>query len=727
MHGVDTVPEKLRRNPFFRFSEETRFVPAWDKIRPCHVMPAFDYALTLARNNITKIRDNPARPAFKNTIEALETADELAGYFFLTLVNMMPRNRKDEDDYGRLVTDVARAYNIFYEDVYRDRDLFARVKAVRQNPGFHKLPKTKKLLFEAIYNGFCDSGMTLSAKKKQILRETDESIIALEALSQKNMKKADAETVVFSSERALDGLPPYALSAARKKAVEQGLSGRWAFTLHHDSYITFMQSVRDRRARRRMYLAYNRRAAQGRNDNRAVILDLSRLYQQKAQLLGYKSHADMQLRYRMALRPGTAGRFLRLVRDTALPLAAEENRELCAFARKECGIRTLQPWDVLYCTERLKEKTYGFNDEELRPYFALETVLAGTFRHFEKLYGLRFEETKDYPVYHRDVRAFNVTSKRSGAVVGVLFMDLYARDDKPAGIAWNASVFGQGLFGGKVRRPVDIIVTKFPRPSRRTPSLLTHGDVCTLFHEMGHATHDLLSRVRYRSQSGTNVDWDFVEFPSQIQENWAFEPYVLGGLAVHYKTGEPLPDRLKDKIWESRSFMAATQMLEGARKGWLDLAWAEAQPGTVRSVEAFEKRVLKGFGWKPEHGEVISPSFSHIFGGGYDAAYYGYQWAQGIEADAYDLFRRRGLYDRSAAVRLKELKEKGGSDHGAALYRKFRWRCPDLRHFLARTTEPGSVPANDIIPLESLYSRKCTAGAAVTARRMPRVRRRLHR
>jgi peptidyl-dipeptidase Dcp len=677
----DDLPEDLKQNPFFQFSEKTSYVPAWDKIRAEHIMPAMDYAFDLYRRNVKKITDDKSPANYHNTIEALEQAGELAGYFSGVFFNMMPGGGAAEDAYEKTVNEVQRKYAKLYHDIFGDKKLYERVQAVEKTAPFKSMTRERKIIHGMYENTFVASGIKLSPAKRARLLELSGLVTDLEVKSMNNMKMAEREfTLVVGDKARLKGLSAFMLARAAKKAEETGQPGKWAFGLGKEVYIPFMQAVEDRALRKQYWHAVETQASHGKYDNRATILELVKLQHEQARLLGYRNTAAHNVSYNMAVQTKTVADFLTKLRRNAMPAAKRELKELQAFARKDGHIR-LEPWDVPFYTEKMKKEVLGFDEEELRPYFELENALKGVFRHFEKLLGLRFEETKDYPVYNPEVRAFNVYRKGSGKPAGTVFMDLLARDDKPPGTAWAAGVMSQGMFEGADRRPVNVVVTKF---AKGEPTLITQYDLLVLMHEIGHTTHNLLSKCRYQSLSGFGVDGDFVEFPSQFQENYSFEPAVLDDIAVHYRTGEKMPDDLKQKVKDSLKFMAGTQILEYAKKGWLDLSWYRADPKKLTSVEAFEKAATAQYQLLPRRGALLSPHFSHLFGGGYEANFYSYQWSQIMEADAFAAFARKGLYDRGLAAGYKKILEKGGTEWPSRLFREFRHRNQQERHFLAR-------------------------------------------
>ena len=696
----DELPADLKDNPFFRFSEKTNYVPAWDVIRPEHFIPAMDYALEIMKRQAQAIADNKNPPNFTNTIEALETCGELAGYFRNIISNLPPGTGEAAEEYDRVTKEMYEHSSAAYHEIYgQNKKLLERVKAVAKLPSAKTLPTSKKLLLESTENAFVDEGIKISAKKKAAMQEMDKRISELEIAAQTNMKLAmESFEVIIDDKARLGGLSEFLIEAAAQKAAASGHPGKWAFDLSDDLYTPVMQNAQDRDLRRQLWQGFATQNAGGPYDNRAIALELIRLQQQKARMLGYRHTAAMNISYTMAEKTTRVQKFLTELRKAAMPTARRELKELKAFARKRDHIK-LEPWDWQYYQERLKKDVLGFDEEQLRPYLELENTLKGVLRHYEKFLGLRFEETKDYPVYHPDVRAFNVYKKESGKLAGVVFMDLFARDGKTPGVAWDDSVLPQGLFEGKVRRPVETLVTKF---TKGEPTLLQHGDLLVLLHEIGHAAHNLLSECRYPSQSGFNVDGDFVEFPSQFQENFGYQPSVLDDIAVHYKTGEKISDELKQKIFDSQKFMAGTYVLDRAKLGWIDLSWYRADPDRLTSIEAFEKAATAPFQLMPRHDALNVPGNSYMHGGGYEANYYSYQWSQIMEADIFAAFAEKGLYNRSLIAAYKDILEAGGSEWPAKLFRNFRHRNPLQKHFRARAgllddfnyaADPAAVPA----------------------------------
>lgn len=678
------LPANLRNNPLFDVNEEFHYMPSWDKIKLSHFLPAFEYALVQAYDAVEDIIYNPARPNFKNTAEALATSDELVGSILQTFYNYLP-SPDEEDEYSEIEEEISATYAEFFNDTFTDEDLFARFLDLDDRIYKQKHSKEKMALFEMYYNTFLGAGIEYGAKKQAKIAEIGQRISSLEIKIQRNMSKAQDKTVLVKDKKQLRGLPEDILDEAAERAKEQGQKGAWAFVLHEVPYMTVISSAESRKLRERMWRAYHARGTQGKHDNRDLIIELVTLRHRLAKMTGERSYAHEELKDTAARKPKNVGKFLQTLKKHAKPRAQEEIKILSDYARAMDGLKDFKPWDLHYYAETLREDMIGYDEEEARPYFELDNVVQGNLDHLGKLFGVSFTEMEGYPVYHKDVRVFEVKNQRNGAHVGVIMMDLLARDGKGTGIAWDSSVVSQGLFEGQERRPIDVVVAKFQKGTKGEPTLLSHYDVLTLFHELGHAMHNMLSQCRYQTFSGTDIQRDYVEFPSQLQENWAYEPEVLDSFARHYKTGEKMPDELKLKLKQSRKFMtASTEVLPRAARGWLDLQWAQANADSVQSVEEFEQKALKDFELFPDDPGLWSTHFSYIFGGGYDAGFYGYQYSAQSEADWFEFFQRKGLYDQDAARRTKEFMEKGGSEDVNPLFRKLRHRNPRPEPMLRR-------------------------------------------
>jgi peptidyl-dipeptidase Dcp len=442
-----------------------------------------------------------------------------------------------------------------------------------------------------------------------------------------------------------------------------------------------MQFADKRDLRERMWRAFSSRAYGDAFDNCDNILKIVRLKDERAKLLGYDNHAAYVLEERMAQTPETVIAFLDNLRKSYRPEAEKDLARLKDFAG---GDIDLMPWDVGYYAEKLKQELFQFSSEDFRPYLQLDKVLDGCFEHFSKLFGLAFTPNSAYPVWHKDVKSFDVHDNNSGAFIGTLFADFHPRTGKKSG-AWKTSYRNQGLFQGKNERPIIAIVCNFTKPTADKPSLLTHDEVETLFHEMGHATHALVSDVTYRSLSGTNVKWDFVELPSQVQENWCFERETLDMFASHYETGAKIPETLITKLRAAKNFMGGWGGLRQASLGILDMSWHMADPANISDVASFEDMVLRDISLFPRYAGPSSASFSHIFAGGYSAGYYSYKWAEVLDADTFEAFLENGLYDQATANAYKnKVLARGGSEPPQVLYRNFRGRDADPNALLRR-------------------------------------------
>ena len=674
-------------NPLLVKSNLPNHAPPFDQIKEEHFMPAIEQGIKTARANIEAIKNNADAPNFENTIVALETASEDLGTVSGVLYNQL--SAMGGDTLHEIVEKIGPIMAEFSSDISLDPDLFARVKAVHDNAENLNLTQEQATLLDDTYKDFVRAGALLDEDKKKRLREISQEMSTLGPKFMNNAKKSSEEfELLIDNEADLAGLPETAIAGAKHAAEEKGHDGKWLFNLDMPSYIPFIQYADNRDLREQVWRARTmtgyRAEGEYQFDNTANILNIVRLRHERANLLGYKTHADYVLERRMAEKPEAVFAFLAKMKDAYKPAAEKELEELRAFAAKIGGPEDLKPWDVAYYAEKMKQDLFEFSSEDLRPYFQLDKVLSGCFEHFTKLFHLEFKEAKDYPVWHKDVKAFNVTDKVSGEFIGTLYGDFFPRPGKKDG-AWKTSYRDQGLFGGKVERPVIAIVCNFTKPAGDTPSLLTHGEVTTLFHEMGHAIHALLSKVTYRSMAGTNVLWDFVELPSQVQENWCYEKETLDLFASHYKTGEKIPADLIDKLIKAKNFMVGMGGLRQIGLGTLDMTWHTADPSTIKDVAAFEDAALKETTLFPRLGGPISTSFSHIFAGGYSSGYYSYKWAEVLDADTFEAFQENGLYDFDTAEKYKEeILSKGGSAHPSILYKNFRGREADPDSLLRR-------------------------------------------
>ncbi|PIS11847.1 MAG: peptidase M3, partial [Bdellovibrio sp. CG10_big_fil_rev_8_21_14_0_10_47_8] len=483
----------------------------------------------------------------------------------------------------------------------------------------------------------------------------------------------------------LVGLPEGVIEAAAQEAEKKGHAGKWLFNLQAPSFIPFMQYAQNRELRKKLWMAYNTRAFRDSFDNQELVKKIVRFRHERAELLGFTTHADFVLSERMAQSTEKVMDFLNKLLVPSRKAADRDIAELRSFKKSLDGNDEVMPWDFAYYSEKLREKKFKYSEEELRPFFQLENVIEGVFEHARRLYGLTFREVVDVPKYHPDVRTFEVREERTNNYVGLFYTDFFPRETKKSG-AWMTAYREQGYSNGHVRRPHVSIVCNFTKPTASKPSLLTYDEVQTLFHEFGHALHGLLSQCTYRSLAGTNVYWDFVELPSQIMENWVREKEGLDIFARHYKTKQAIPPELVEKIKKSSQFQSGYSSMRQLQFALLDMAWHSQNPTLISEVDIFETKVTDPVRVLPKiPGTNSSVGFSHIFAGGYSAGYYSYKWAEVLDADAFEYFQEHGLFNREIADKFRNfVLSRGGTEHPMDLYKKFRGREPDPQALLRR-------------------------------------------
>lgn len=666
------------------FSTRDEAIP-FDQIKTDHYLPALDYGIAKARARIAAIKNNPAAANFENTILALETSSEeyeiTSGVYF----NLFSAEASEE--HQALAKEISPKAAAFASEISLDGELFAKIKEVYDNKASLNLNPEQMRLVEKYYKDFTRNGALLSAEEKEKLKSIDQELSTLGPRFSENVLKANnAFELLLDSKSSLVGLPEGAIESAAQEAEKKGHKGKWLFNLQAPSYVPFMQYAQNRDLRKKMWTAYNSRAFKDAFDNQDIVKNTVRLRFERAKLLGFPSHADFVLAERMAQSPKQVMSFLNKLLIPSKKSAEKDLAELKSFKKNVDGNEDVMPWDFAYYSEKLKEKKYKYNEEELRPYFQLETVVSGVFEHARRLYGITFKEVLDVPKYHPDVRTFEVREERTNNYVGLFYTDFFPRETKKGG-AWMTAYREQGYMIGKVRRPHVSIVCNFTKPTPSKPSLLTYDEVHTLFHEFGHALHGLLSQCTYRTLGGTNVYWDFVELPSQIMENWVKEKEGLDVFARHYKTKQALPNELMEKIKKADQFQAGYNSIRQLQFCFLDMAWHSGDPSQVTDIEKFEHQATDATRILPRiPGTLTSPAFSHIFaGGGYSAGYYSYKWAEVLDADAFEYFKEQGLFNREIADKFKNnILSRGGTEHPMELYRKFRGREPDPDALLRR-------------------------------------------
>lgn len=655
----------------------------FDSIKTEYFLPAIKEAIQLAKSDIDQIKSQ-ALPDFQNTIEALDHAGDKLNFISSIFFNLNAAETKEEIQVlARKISPLLTAHG---NDILLDAALFDRINQVYNQKEQLNLSEEQATLLDKTYKSFVRNGAKLNEEEKLQLRKIDNELSQLSLKFGENvLEETNKYKLVVESERQLEGLPDSIKEAAAQTAEEKDLSGKWVFTLAFPSYLPFMTYAADRDLRKELFIAYNTKASKGDSlDNKQYILDMLKLKSERANLLGYQTHADFVLEERMAKSGPAVLSFLNNLLEKAKPKAIEDVAEVEAFAKALDGIDRLEKWDFSYYSEKLKKQKYEVDDELLRPYFKLENAIEGVFTTAEKLYGLKFKENKDIPVYHPEVTAYEV-SDLVGNHLAVFYADFFPRAGKRNG-AWMTSYRGQKIIHGKDQRPHISIVCNFTKPTKTKPSLLTFNEVTTLFHEFGHALHGMLANGTYESLSGTSVYWDFVELPSQIFENWCYEKACLDLFARHYETGESIPVDLIEKIKNAANFQQGYQTVRQISLGLLDMAFHNTDPNLIQDVKEFEKNQMKATSLLPEvDGTMMSTSFSHIFQGGYAAGYYSYKWAEVLDADAFELFLEKGIFDQETAQSFKvNVLSAGGKAHPSILYRRFRGREPKPDALLKR-------------------------------------------
>lgn len=672
------------QNPLLeKFANKDQSVP-FDKINVGHFLPALEQAIEIAKKNIEAIKKNKLEPSFENTIVALETCSELVERVTGIYGNLESAHASEE--HRALAKEIYPKYSAFSSDVTLDSELFQKVKIVHDKRSSLDLNKEQLKLLEKTFLGFTRNGALLDEAGKQKLREIDQELSVLAPqFSQNVLKATNSFEMLLTQKSDLEGLPEGAIEAAAHMAETKGHKGQWLFNLQIPSYLPFLTYAKSRTLREKIWRAYGSKSFNDQFDNQEIIKKTVNLRHQRAQLLGFKTHADFVLAERMAKDPNTVYDFMTKLLEPSKAAALKDFEEVRAFAKEIDKLTDIQPWDFAYYSEKLKEKKYAFNEEDLRPYFKLENVVEGVFEHARRLYGLTFKETKEIPTYHPEVKVYEVFDVVTSKYVGLFYTDFFPRETKRGG-AWMTSFRDQGLLGDNIHRPHISIVCNFTKPTPTKPSLLSYDEVRTLFHEFGHALHGMLSDCTYRSLSGTSVYWDFVELPSQIMENWAGEKEGLDIFARHYQTNDPIPAELVEKIKKSEKFQAGWTSLRQLQFAMLDMAWHSQDPVKISDVDAFEVIATENTRVLPKiPGTNSSCSFSHIFAGGYSAGYYSYKWAEVLDADAFEYFKEEGLFNPKVANKFKEhVLSRGGTEHPMDLYKKFRGREPDPKALLRR-------------------------------------------
>ena len=648
-----------------------------------HYKPAIKEAIEMAKKEIKSIVENEAKATFENTTVALDFTGEKLNRITSIFFNL--NSAETNDALQKIAQEISPWLSEFRNDITLNHNLFQKVKAVFDVREILKLSPEQQTLLEKQYKGFTRNGANLNDVDKTELRKID---AALSKLSLEFGENVLAETNAFEmhlvDEKDLSGLPDSAKEAAQQLATEKGKEG-WVFTLDYPSYIPFLTYTDNRELRKKMALSAGKKAFQDNEfNNEKIVLDIVKLRYQRANLLGYKTHAHFVLEERMAETPEKVIDFSNDLLKKAKPAADAEFSNLENYAQKLDGIAQLQKWDGAYYAEKLKKETFDLDQEILKPYFKLENVIEGAFTIAHQLFELNFEEVTTIDKYHEDVKTYHVTNT-NGDFIAVFYADFHPRKGKRNG-AWMTSYKPQQIKNGINERPHVSIVCNFTKPTLTKPSLLTFNEVTTLFHEFGHALHGMLADTTYNSLSGTSVSWDFVELPSQILENWCYEKEALELFAKHYETGAVIPMKYVEKIKESASFHEGMQTLRQLSFGLLDMQWHGQNPAEINSVKEFENEAFTGTSLYPAVAEnCMSTAFSHIFQGGYSAGYYSYKWAEVLDADAFEYFLEEGIFNKEVATKFKEnILSKGGTEKPMELYKRFRGKEPKPDALLKR-------------------------------------------
>ena len=673
----------MAQNPLLEAFDTPFQTPPFDKIKTEHYLPAFEQAIEEARNEIDLIIANEEAPNFENTIEALEFAGRRLNTIQNIFFNL--NNAATSDEMQQVALKVSPLITEFGNDISLNERLFAKVKAVYVDSDNFSLDKEQRRLLEKTYKSFTRSGADLVGKDKENYRAITKELSNLSLQFNQNLLAATNAFVLHLTDVAdTEGLPAFVLDMGEAEAKNRGLDG-WVFTLQAPSMQPFMKYSKKRELREKMWKAYNSRCFTDDSlSNKEIIKRIADLRLQKARLLGYDTHADYVLEERMAKNIPTVNGFLEQLLDKSISYAREEVAEIQEYARRNGFDQELMPWDFGYYSDKLKDEKYTLNDELLKPYFKLENLEKGIFILANKLYGLSFKENPEIPVYHPDVKVYEVYDE-AGKFLAVLYMDYFPRESKLGG-AWMTVFREQGIYGGKEFRPFVSVVTNFTKPTPGKPSLLTFEEVTTLLHEFGHALHGMLSEGRYPSVTGTNVAWYFVELPSQIMENWATEKEFLALWANHYQTGEVIPDELIGKIKSAKNFLSAYANVRQLSFGMDDMAWHTIRQPVTEPVELFERHATEKTQLLPLiDNTCFSTSFGHIFAGGYSAGYYSYKWAEVLEADAFSLFKEKGVFNREVADSFrKNVLSQGDKDDAMTLFVNFRGHEPRVDALLEK-------------------------------------------
>ena len=683
MSSLAVAETAIASNPFFETYKTPHQTIPFNEIKTEHFFPAFEEAMKQHVAEVEAIIHDPQKATFENTIEALERSGSLLTKVSSPFYNLLSSETTDE--LQEIAEQISPLLTEHSNSIRLNEKLFARVKAVYQQKDTLDLTAEQQMLLKDTYEGFANNGANLSDADKAIYRELSKEINLLTLQYGQNvLKETNKYSLLIQDEALLSGLPVDFTGMLSSNAKEVGKEG-WLLNLKATCYVPFMKYADNRDLRREIYLANSTKCMLGGEfDNLENVQQIVNVRLKIANLLGYKSFADYELVDRMAESKDKVYDLLDQLRVAYRPTAAAEYAEVQDYADKNGAYFKIQPWDWTYYSEKLKDEKFSVNDEMLKPYFELENVKKGVFELATRLYGITFRKNTEIPVYHPEVDVYDVTDE-AGNFLSVLYTDFHPREGKQAG-AWMSDFTAQKMIGSTDSRPQITVVMNFTRPTDTKPALLTYDEVKTFLHEFGHALHGMLTKCTYESLSGTNVYRDFVELPSQILENWASEKEFLDGFATHYQTGEKIPAELIQKIKDSEHFNNAYFCLRQLSFGYLDMAWHTIEKPFEGNVIDYEKQVMASTQLLPRGPDTgMSPTFSHIFAGGYAAGYYSYKWAEVLDADAFSVFAANGIFDKKTADSFRRnILEKGGTEHPMILYKRFRGQEPTIDAILKR-------------------------------------------
>ena len=673
------------QNPFYGQYHTPHGTVPFDRIETEHYEPAILEGIKLQNAEIEAIIQNPEKADFSNTIEAFEESGELLDKVVAVFGNML--SAETNDDLQELAQKIMPLLSEHSNNITLNEKLFARVKEVYNQKETLQLTQEQKQLLENAYNSFVRHGANLEGEAREEYRRLTNELSKLTlTFSENNLKETNAYQMLLTKKESLAGLPKIIIEAAAETAKSEEKEG-WAFTLHAPSYVPFMTYSDNRDLRQKLYMAYNTKCTHDNEyNNLEIVKKIANIHMEIAQLLGYDNYAEYTLKERMAETGDAVYKLLNQLLDAYTPTAHKEYEAVQELARTEQGDAfEVMPWDWSYYSNKLKDRQFNINEEMLRPYFELSKVKAGVFGLATKLYGITFHKNPDIPVYHKDVDAYEVLDK-DGSFLAVLYTDFHPREGKRSG-AWMTEFKGQWIEDtGENSRPHVSVVMNFTKPTESKPALLTYDEVETFLHEFGHALHGMFANSTYQSLSGTNVYWDFVELPSQIMENFGIEKEFLHTFANHYQTGEPLPDELISRLVDASNFNVAYACLRQVSFGLLDMAWYTRNTPFEGDVKAYERQAWAQAQILPTVSETcMSTQFSHIFAGGYSAGYYSYKWAEVLDADAFSLFKQKGIFNEEVANSFRNnILSKGGTEHPMILYKRFRGQEPTIDALLIR-------------------------------------------